>query len=67
MLVIFLIEHEPNVGKLRHLKLLPLELASQRLLLLFVRKMPSFKFSLMSITVHLYLYLLLLLRRVFRD
>lgn len=59
LLVIFFIMHELNEEKLLHLKLLLLLLTSLRLLLLFVRRKPSFKFSSRSKFVDLCLYLLL--------
>ena len=57
--VIFFIKHELNEEKLLRLKLLLLMLTSLRLLLLFVRRKPSFKFSSRSNFVDLFLYLLL--------
>jgi hypothetical protein len=59
LLVIFFIKHELIEEKLLRLELLLLMLTSLQLLLLFARRKPSFKFSLMSKLVDLFLYLLL--------
>ena len=67
LVFISFIEHDSIWENLLRLRLPQLKPVSQLLLLLFVQKMPSFKFSLMSVFMHLFLYSLPLLHKVFQG